>query len=70
MKLLKVFNCDLPDEQQDLKIRSLLADYFLNKADFFLTSVSSIVSTSMFILSLSSMLDKQDHFPDSGKQPK
>ncbi len=31
MELLKVFNRDLPDEQV-LEIRSLLADYFLNKA--------------------------------------
>jgi hypothetical protein len=32
MELLKVFNRDLPDEQV-LEIRSLLADYFLKKAD-------------------------------------
>jgi hypothetical protein len=32
MELLKIFNRDLPDEQV-LEIRSLLAEYFLNKAD-------------------------------------
>lgn len=32
MELLKMFNRDLPDEQV-LEIRSLLADYFLKKAD-------------------------------------
>jgi hypothetical protein len=32
MELLKVFNKDLPDHQV-LEIRSLLADYFMQKAD-------------------------------------